>query len=102
MKVKKISLTEEEKKLDQVFPARDKNFVCPLNDDYVVEKLGEKAFAGIDLGRYGMYEALNFVDGKKSVLDIAKAVSAEYGPIDPQSVFSFFKVLEKAQLLAFK
>jgi hypothetical protein len=102
LKAKKISQTEDEKRLDAILPVRNKDFVCPLNNDYVVAKLGEQAFVGIDLGRYGMYEALNFVDGKRSVLDIAKAVSAEYGPVNPKSIYAFFKVLEKAQLLTFE
>jgi hypothetical protein len=99
MKVMKMSLTDEEKKLSQIVPVRDEHFICPLNNDYVVAKLGEGAFAGIDLGRYGTYEALNFVDGKRSVLDIAKAVSAEYGLVEPNKVFAFFQVLEKAELV---
>jgi aminopeptidase YwaD len=102
MRLMQISLTEEEKKLDKIVPVRDEDFVCPLNNDYVVDKLGKEAFAGVDLGGYKTYEALNFVDGKRSVLDIAKAVSAEYGPVDPQVVFAFFRVLEKAELLTFK
>ena len=87
------------KKLGRIVPVRNKDFVCPLNNDYVVDKLGEDAFAGIDLGRYETYEALNFADGKRSVLEIAEAVSAEYGPVDPQMVLAFFEVLERAQLL---
>jgi len=102
VKTKKISLTEDQKKWDRIVPVRNKDFVCPLETDYVAGKLGEEALADIDLGPYGTYEALNFVDGKRSVLDIAKAVSAEYGPVDPKKVFAFFKVLEKAELLSFK
>lgn len=102
VKTKKMSLTEDQKKWDKIVPERNKNFVCPLETDYVVDRLGEGALAGIDLGRYGTYEALNFVDGKRSVWEIANAVSAEYGPIDPNKVLAFFKVLEKAELLTFK
>jgi len=102
VKTKKISLTEDQKKWDRIVPVRNKDFVCPLETDYVAGKLGEEALADIDLGPYGTYEALNFVDGKRSVLDIAKAVSAEYGPVDPEKVLAFFKVLEKAELLSFK
>ena len=94
-----MSLTEEEKKLDKIVPVRHKDFVCPLNNDYIEAKLGEGPFAGIDLGRYVTYEALNFVDGKSSVLDIVNAVSAEYGPVDPNAVLAFFKILERAELL---
>jgi hypothetical protein len=102
IKVKKITLTEEEKNLGQTIPVRARDFICPLNNDYVVAKLGENAFAGINLGRYVTYEALNFVDGKRSVLDIANAVSAEYGPVDPKNILAFFLVLEKAELLTLK
>jgi aminopeptidase YwaD len=102
VKTKKISPTEEKDKLDKIVPVRNQDFVCPLQTEYVDEKLGEGAFSGIQLGRYGTYEALNFVDGKRSVLSIAKAVSAEYGPVDPKGVLAFFKVLEKAELITFK
>jgi len=44
-------------------------------------------------------EALNFVDGKKSVLAISNAVSAEYGPQKIQDVMDFFVALEKAELV---
>ncbi|UCE42719.1 MAG: DUF4910 domain-containing protein [Candidatus Aminicenantes bacterium] len=102
VKTKKVSLSEDQQKWDKIIPMRNKDFVCPLETDYVEDKLGKGVFSGIDLGRYGTYEALNFVDGRRSVLDIAKAVSAEYGPVDPNTVLAFFKILEKAELLTFK
>jgi aminopeptidase YwaD len=98
----KVTLTSEEQKLSRIIPIRNENFVCPLEREYVIDKLGEGAFDGVELGGYIDYEALNFVDGKRSVLDIVQAVSAEYGPVDPQMVYAFFKVLEKAELIAFK
>ena len=98
-RVRKRSLTDDEKKMSRIVPVRKKDFVCPLNNDYVTAKLGEEAFTGIDLGPYETYEALNFADGKRSVLDIAQAVSAEYGPVDPNKVLAFLRVLERAELL---
>ncbi len=98
----RVTLTSEEERLSQIVPIRNENFVCPLERDYVIEKLGEGAFDGVELGGYMSYEALNFMDGKRSVLDIAQAVSAEYGPVDPQKVYTFFKVLEKAELISIK
>ncbi len=97
-----MSLTEEEKKLAEIVPVRNEDFVCPLETEYVEEKLGEGAFAGVDLRGYAAYEALNFADGERSVWKIANAVSAEYGPVDPQAVYAFFKVLERAELLTFR
>jgi hypothetical protein len=97
-----MSLNDEEKKLAEIVPVRNEDFVCPLETEYVEAKLGEGAFNGVDLPGYAAYEALNFADGKRSVWDIANAVSAEYGPVDPQAVYAFFKVLEKAELLTFR
>jgi hypothetical protein len=39
------------------------------------------------------YEALNFVDGTRSMLDIRDALSAEYGPIDPAELEQYFRFL---------
>ena len=99
MKTKKMALTDEQKRWDRIIPQRNEDFVCPLETDYIVDRLGEQALAQIDLGRYGTYEALNFVDGERSVLDITHAVSAEFGPVDATKVLAFFRVLEKAHLL---
>jgi hypothetical protein len=95
-----ISLTEEEKKLRNIVPKRVEDFVCPLQESYVIDKLGPNAFDDeTQLPRYAAYEALNYVDGLRSVLDITRAVSAEYGPLDPNKVLSYFRVLERAELL---
>jgi aminopeptidase YwaD len=102
VETKKVSLTSEQQKIDKIVPVRNEDFVCPLETEYVEDKLGDGAFSGIDLGNYGAYEALNFVDGSRSVLDIAKALSAEFGPVDPHTVLAFFQVLEKAELLTLK
>jgi hypothetical protein len=95
----KLGLSSEEAELNKIIPRRAATFVCPLQREYVIEKLGEKAFDGIDLSGYAAYEALNFVDGAKTLLEIARAVSAEYGPIKPQKIYDFFRVLEKAELI---
>jgi aminopeptidase YwaD len=41
------------------------------------------------------YETLNFVDGKRRVLEIRDAVSAEYGPVPVEMVVEYLRVLEK-------
>jgi hypothetical protein len=97
-----FSLTQAQKEMDKIVPVRKEDFVCPLSEEYIVEKLGEGALNGIDLGQYGAYETLNFMDGKRSVLEIANAVSAEYGPVDINMVYAFLEVLQKAELLTFK
>jgi hypothetical protein len=93
-----IAPTPAEKKFFNVVPVRAESFVCPLETDYLVEKLGSEAVGQIRLRGNAAYEALNFVDGKRSVYDITKAVSAEYGPQKVEDIFGFFQVLEKAGL----
>lgn len=41
------------------------------------------------------YEVRNFVDGKRSILDIRNAVSAEYEPVPLKSIENYLLVLEK-------
>ncbi len=50
------------------------------------------------------WEALNFADGKRSLLDIRNALSAEFSPaeVSLEMVEQYFKVLEKAGVVAIK
>jgi len=98
----KVTLSEEEAMLKKIIPVRIESFICPLQRDYLEAKLGEGISSRIKLSRLGAYEALNFVDGRRSVLDIRNAVSAEYGPIDLQDVYDFFKILEQAEIMRLK
>jgi hypothetical protein len=45
---------------------------------------------------------LNFADGQRSIFDITQAVSAEYGQVNIQEVYDFFKILERASLVTFR
>ena len=94
-----LSQTTEEKNLAKVIPARSPDFVCPLETDYLVEKLGAEEAGKVKLRGDAAYEALNAVDGKRSVLDIAMAVAASYSPLTLQDVHDFLKTLEKAGLM---
>ncbi len=98
---KTIALTDAERAaVDQgVVLVRTEDFVCPLESDFLVEKLGPSVLDAIGLRGDEAYEALNFVDGQRSPQDILWALRAEYGPIDPAKVEAFFKVLEKAGLI---
>lgn len=88
-----------EEAMSGLVPVRAEDFVCPLETDYLVEKLGPSVLGEIKLRGNAAYEALNFADGKRSVRDIALAVSAEFGPVDPVHVEGFFKILERAGLV---
>ncbi len=95
-------LNAEEKKMSRIVPVRAADFVCPLQRGYVEAKVGPDALTCLDLGRNAPYEILNFVDGKRSVLDITRAVSAEYGPLSCKDVYAFFDVLAEAELMTLK
>ncbi len=89
-----------EKELDRWIPIRSEDFVCPLQAGYISDRLGEGALAGLKLRGNAAYEALNFVDGARSVYAISRAVSAEYGDAPAQDVLAFFKVLERCGLVS--
>jgi hypothetical protein len=41
------------------------------------------------------YEALNFVNGRRTVGDITDALSIEYGPVPQELVLEYLQALEK-------
>ncbi len=97
-----LTLSAEEQELEKIIPQREENFVCPLQGEYLEKKLGEGALMEVKLGHLAAYEALNFADGRRSILDIRNAVSAEFGPVSLQDVHDFFKILEQAELIRLK
>jgi hypothetical protein len=99
IKPRPVSMTSEEKKLSTIIPLRDDDFVCPLQGGYIQDKLGKEYTKQPSLRSLTAYEALNFADGKKSILEITQAVSAQFGPVKIQAVYDFFKMLEKAGLM---
>lgn len=102
IKPKPITLTAEEKRMRRIIPVRAENFICPLQTEYIEEKLGQGILNNLKLRSYAAYEVLNFADGQRSILDITKALRAEYGRINVQDVYDFFSVLEKAELVELK
>jgi len=99
VKPRDLAMTEAERALARLVPVRAEDFVCPLETDYLVEKLGPAVLGELKLRGDAAYEALNFVTGNKSIHDIYLAVSAELGPVDPAHVEGFFRILERAGLL---
>ncbi len=45
------------------------------------------------------YEALNFVDGNRSVRQITDALAIEYGPVPQELVLEYLQALEKIGIL---
>jgi len=99
---RKPTVSEEDRRLGRMVPSRAPDFIGPLETDIVEEKLGAAAAQALELPGDQAYEALNFVDGKRSLYDIALALDAEYGFPEPGRLTAFFEVLEKAGLIVLK
>lgn len=72
---------------------------------WLAEKLGCGELLDLAIlrdGQYVAYEALNFVDGRRDLLQIRDAVSAEFTPVPAGHVAEFFSVLEKAGVVSFE
>ncbi len=72
-----------------------------LADHYGVEKTSALRLPDFQ-GNWGSdyaYEALNFVDGKRTTIDIRDALSAEFGPIPLDVVEEFLAALNSIQVI---
>ena len=78
---RKISLTEEEKKLARLIP----NYKYPyFSEEYKSSSSAVNQFlsnGSVRLSSLALFEIPNFIDGEKSILDIYNAVRAEYGNV---------------------
>ncbi len=82
------------------------NFFRPeYGRDWMVEKTGDPGFVEktrlARRGHYYLYETLNFVDGKRTLGEIAAAVGAEYGPAPLEDIEEYFRLLEKVGVITF-
>lgn len=89
-----------------VIPERNPDMRGPVNffrPEYgrwwLIEKTHDEHFdqkvALAQRGEYFMYEALNFADGKRNVVEIRDAVSAEFEPVPVAEVAQYFEFLQK-------
>ena len=95
-------LSPDEAAWSRVIPVRSPDFVCPLERDYLVDRLGAEAVERIRLRGYAAYEAVNFADGRRSIFEITQAVAAEYGPQNVVDVADYFSRLAEAGLFSLK
>lgn len=104
MTLREPAPTAAERQLDAVVATRNDKIRGPVNlyrPEYgaiwLAQKVNDPNFAMklkmAQLGRFTGFEALNFVDGRRTLLDIRDMVSAEYGPIDPVVIDEYFKFL---------
>jgi hypothetical protein len=97
----KVELTPEEEAAIGIIPIRSDTFKCPLGDDYLVQKLGKELVESLpSLSGNAAWEAVNFVDGKRNLLEVYEAVKAEYGGSSLQRLKNYFTLLEKAGLIS--
>ena len=99
------SLNVQEREL-MAIPKR--SFKGTLGTNFLKEVLGEKELEWLEQAREEdrdfdkkMAEALNFMDGERSVYDILWAVSSEYSETNPENMLKFLQDLEKAKLIQF-
>jgi len=99
-------LSEAEQRLASRIVVRNPNIRGPVNlfrPEYgaiwLAEKTGDPGFAAklkiAQLGRFTAYEALNFVNGKRSLLEIADSLNAEYAPVPLDAIEEYFRFLER-------
>lgn len=101
---RKITLTSDEVAAQKMIPVREPVFTGPLEMGYLVEKLAGATGTGLPVEAIGLsgevtYEIANYMDGRRSVLDLRNAVSAEFGPQPLSKVVDFVKLLEQAKLV---
>jgi hypothetical protein len=71
---------------------------------WLYEQLGEYDFEELLLtqdGLYYTYEALNFVDGKRTIREIRDIVCAEYEPAPVEHFYEFLTLLNRAGAVQF-
>jgi len=95
VKPQKPSFSQDEVRLSKRVPVRTEKMRGYFDDWEFRKKLREiKEMPPYQLGR-AAFEVRNFIDGKRSILDIRNAVSAEYGPLSLKNVEGYILLLEK-------
>ena len=84
-------------------------FRAPLSTEAFREALGEEEYEWYEDivkkdkdFRKKIYETFNFMDGKRTVYDIAKALSSEYSETSLEHLLKFMFDLEKTSFVSFK
>jgi Zn-dependent M28 family amino/carboxypeptidase len=98
---------EPTEKAETLVPKR--LFKGTLSSDAFKRKLGETDYRWYEElrkkdkdFRKKTYEIVNFIDGNRSVVEITRAVSAEYGETELEHVLKFIRDLETAKFVSFQ
>lgn len=108
-----IALPHQPKEVEPAAKARNlipkRLFKGTLSSDAFKRKVGAENYRWYEeFGkkvkdfRKKTYEIVNFIDGKRSVMEITRAVSAEYSEIEVEHVLKFIRDLEKAKFVSFQ
>jgi len=102
IKPQKPAPTSDEVRLGKIVPIRTEKMQGYFDAYEFYMKMREmKENAPIRLGQ-AESEVRNFIDGKKSILDIRNAASAEFDPIPLKNVEDYLKFLEKIGFVTLK
>jgi hypothetical protein len=92
----KPAMTQEETRLDSLVPARTAKMGSIMDYYLAMQKMGDKVkYRPSRQIMQADFEIRNFIDGKRSLLEIRNLVSAEYEPIPPADIEAFMRYLEK-------
>ncbi len=95
LKPQKPALNDGETRLSRLVPVRTEKMLGYFNAWEFYQKVREmKVPPSYRIGRAD-FEVRNFIDGRRSILDIRNAVSAEHGPIPLEGVENYILLLEK-------
>ncbi len=101
-KIKKISYSEEEKELNTLVPKRSEDFRLPLRPGYLDEVLGEGTSRALPLKDPVLYELINFMDGKRTMLEIYERLIEEFEKVELKALKDTVEILSKAKLIEIK
>ena len=95
--------TKEEIRLDALVPVRTEKMGNVMDYYVTMEKMSQKVkYTPPPQIMEADLELRNFIDGKRSLLEIRNAASAEYGPLPLTDVEAYMKYLEKMGMVEIK
>jgi aminopeptidase YwaD len=92
-------LTPEEEKLNNLIPKRTKKMEGYFDSSAFAKQLKGKEIPKYDLISIETFEIKNFIDNKRSILEIRNAVSPEFRSIPLKDVENYIKFLEMGGLV---
>jgi hypothetical protein len=95
LKPQKLALTVDEVRASKFIPVRTDKMRGYFNAREYFEKMRELKDLSFQAVGRSDYEVRNFIDGRRSLLDIRNAVAAEYGPVALKNVEGYLLGLEK-------